>query len=310
MSQLHLQASLRGLSRAVLVAGCVVALPACEVNLNTEGLTSTETKTFAVTGQPDLTLETFDGSIEVHAWDRNEVEVTIEKRAMDQALIEQMKVEAEQQGDRIVVRVTGPAEREFSGVTVGVHISPAARLRVAVPRKLALQARTEDGSIRAENLEGRVVLRTGDGSVTTDRLAGEIEIRTGDGAIRMEQAEGRLSLETNDGSITVSAKPTVLRARTGDGPIRLQVEPDAAMVEPWDLTTSDGSITITLPPAFNAEIDAETSDGSVRSSHPALRLDRDDEGRRERRRELRTRMGEGGPVLRIRTGDGSIRFES
>jgi len=48
----------------------------------------------------------------------------------------------------------------------------------------------------------------------------------------------------------------------------------------------------------------------VRSSHPALRLDRDDEGRRERRRELRTRMGEGGPVLRIRTGDGSIRFES
>ncbi|MGE3888406.1 MAG: DUF4097 domain-containing protein [Vicinamibacterales bacterium] len=310
MSQRHSYASVQAIARAALVAGCTVGLAACEVNLNTEGLTSKETKTFTVTGQPDLTVETFDGSIEIHSWDRNEVEVEIEKRAMEQALIEQMEVEAEQQGDRIVLRVTGPAAREFRGVTVGVHISPAARLRVAVPRKLMLQARTEDGSIRAENLEGRLTLRTGDGSITTDRLTGEIEIRTGDGAIRMEKAEGRLNLETNDGSITLSARPTVLRAKTGDGSIRVQIEPETAMAEAWDLTTSDGSVTLTLPPSFNAEIDAETSDGSVRSSHPAISIDRDDEGRRERRRELRTRMGEGGPVLRIRTGDGSIRFES
>ncbi len=312
MSQRHSYANVQAMARAALVAACAVALAACEVNLNTEGLTSKETKTFTVTGQPDLTVETFDGSIEIHSWDRNEVEVEIEKRAMEQTLIEQMKVEAEQQGDRIVLRVTGPADRdrEFSGVTVGVHISPAARLRVAVPRKLMLQARTEDGSIRAENLEGRLTLRTGDGSITTDRVTGEIEVRTGDGAIRMEKAEGRLNLETNDGSITLSARPTVLRAKTGDGSIRVQIEPDTAMAEAWDLTTSDGSVTLTLPPSFNAEIDAETSDGSVRSSHPALSIERDDEERRERRRELRTKMGEGGPVLRIRSGDGSIRFES
>lgn len=306
----HLVASLQGIARAALVAGYAVGLAACEVNLNTEGLTSKETKTFTVTGQPDLTVETFEGSIEIHSWDRNEVEVEIEKRAMEQSLIDQMKVEAEQQGDRIVLKVTGPSARESGGFTVGVHISPAARLRVAVPRKLILQARTEDGSIRVENIEGKVVLRTGDGSVTTDRLAGEIEIRTGDGSIRIEKAEGRLDLETNDGSITVGARPTVLRAKTGDGSIRVQVEPDSTMADAWDLETRDGSVTVTLPPSFNADIDAETRDGSVRSTHPALKTDGDDEERRERRREVRTRMGEGGRVLKIRTGDGSIRFES
>lgn len=310
MSPSHLRASLHGIARTALVFGCAVALSACEVNLNTEGLTSKETKTFTVTGQPDLTVETFDGSIEIHSWDRNEVEVEIEKRAMDQSLIEQMRVEAEQQGDRIVLRVTGPSNYESRGITVGVHISPAARLRVAVPRKLALQARTEDGSIRVENIEGKVVLRTADGSVTTDRLEGEIEIRTGDGAIRMEKSAGRINLETNDGSITVGARPTVLRAKTGDGAIRVQVEPDSTMADAWDLETRDGSVTVTLPSTFNADIDAETGDGSVRSTHPALDTGGDDDERRERRRELRTRMGEGGRVLKVRTGDGSIRFES
>jgi hypothetical protein len=68
-------------------------------------------------------------------------------------------------------------------------------------------------------------------------------------------------------------------------------------------------VTLTLPPSFNAEIDAETRDGSVRSTYPGLLEAEDGEGRRERRRELRTRLGEGGQVLKVRTGDGSISFE-
>ena len=66
-------------------------MTACEVNLNSEGIVSRETKTFKVTGVPDVHLETFDGSIEVHSWDRNEVEVEIEKRAMEQSLVDEMR---------------------------------------------------------------------------------------------------------------------------------------------------------------------------------------------------------------------------
>ena len=297
--------------RAALAVAAALTLPACEINLNTEGLTVREKRTFAVTGQPDVTLETFDGAVEIHSWDRNEVEVEIEKRGMEQALLDQMTVEAEQQGDRIVVRVKEPSSSNERRVTVGVHISPGARLFVAVPRKSVINARTGDGSIRVENVEGRIALRTGDGSVTAERISGDLEARSGDGSISVDQAEGRLDVETDDGSIAIDARPSVLRARTGDGSITLQLAPETVMADAWDLSTGDGSVTVTLPPEFNAEIDAETGDGSVRSSYPGLGASEEgeDSERRQRRRDLRARLGDGGPILKIRTSDGTIRFE-
>jgi DUF4097 and DUF4098 domain-containing protein YvlB len=301
----------------VLLIVASTALSACEVNLQTEGLSARETKTFKVTGQPQLILDTFDGAIELHSWDRPEVEVEVEKRAMEQTLLDEIKITSEQKGDAITIKVTGPTRQQFRGVTVGVHISPTARLRVAVPRNSNIQATSGDGSIRAEALDGTLFLTTVDGSVAGSRLGGDIKIRTGDGSIRLDNSTGTLDLETTDGTIVLDdAKPSVLKARTGDGSIRAGIEADTVMTDNWDLTTSDGTVVLTLPGLFNAEVDAETSDGSVRSSHPLLEDDRaerrEGEGsdeRRERRRTLRSKMGEGGKLLKIRTGDGSIRIE-
>ena len=302
------------LATILLVSGTV--LTGCEVNLNTEGLSARDVKTFTVSGQPELSLDTFDGSIEVHSWDKNEIEVEIERRAMEQTLLDEIKIDAQQNGDKVTVKVTGPARRD-RGVTIGVHVSPTARLRVAVPRNLTLTAHSGDGSIRAEALEGRIVLNTTDGSIVASRLGGDIQIRSGDGSIRLEQITGKLDLETTDGSIGLEAKPTVLKARTGDGSIRARISPDSVMAENWELTTSDGTITLGLPMSFNADLDAETSDGSVRADRSIFPDDRDAdasgegnrEERRERRKSLHTKLGDGGKTFRIRSGDGSIRIE-
>jgi len=54
----------------------------------------------------------------------------------------------------------------------------------------------------------------------------------------------------------------------------------------------------------------EGVDGDVRSSYPGLSTETEGgEGRERRRRELRAKLGQGGPVLKVRTGDGTIRFE-
>ena len=300
---------LTALAAATLLAGC-------EVNLNSEGLSAREVKTFKVTGQPEVVLDTFDGAIELHSWDRNEIEVEVEKRAMEQTLLDEIKIDAQQQGDKITIKVTGPSLQQRS-VTFGVHISPTARLRVAVPRSANINAVSGDGSIRAEAIEGRIMLRTSDGSVTVARLGGDVQIRSGDGSIRVDNATGKLDLETDDGSVTVEAQPSVLRLSTGDGSVRVALDPDTVMAENWDITTSDGSITLALPGQFSAEIDAETSDGVVRTNHPLLgdeddREDGDNDSRRERRerrRQLRAKIGDGGKLLKMRTGDGSIRIE-
>jgi hypothetical protein len=295
------------MTAAALAAGC-------EVNLNSEGLTSRETRTFKLTGQPEVVLDTFDGAIEIHSWDRDEVEVEIEKRAMEQSLMDEIKVQAEQKGNRVEVKVTGPAQ-EFH-VTIGRSMSPSARLRVALPRTSRVQATSSDGAIRIADVDGTITLRTADGSIAATRVSGEISMRTEDGTIRLERAAGKLDLETGDGSIVVEAKPTVLRLKTGDGTIRAQIDADSEMAEDWDLTTEDGSVVLTLPSSFDGELDAETRDGTVRATHPLLRdAERERAGgdngeRRERRRSLRARMGDGGKSLRVRTGDGSIRIES
>jgi hypothetical protein len=83
--------------RSVLVAAAaVLTLAGCEVNLNSEGIVSRETKSFKVSGPPEIDVATFDGSIEIHSWDRNEVEIEVEKRAMEQSLVDEIKVVSEQ----------------------------------------------------------------------------------------------------------------------------------------------------------------------------------------------------------------------
>jgi DUF4097 and DUF4098 domain-containing protein YvlB len=294
-----------------LVAIAVLALAGCEVNLNSEGIVSRETKTFTVTGTPEVDLETFDGSIEVHSWDRSVVEVEIERRAMEQSLVDDMAVTAEQQGNRVVVRVREPRRGEGSrGVQIGVHFSPTARLRVALPRSSQLTVVSGDGSLSIEDVAGKINLRTADGSVRASRVSGEITIRTGDGSIRVDRAEGKLDIETEDGSITLEAKPTTLRARTTDGSVRLDIESDSVMAADWDVQTADGTVTVSLPSDFNGVLDAETRDGAVRASHPSIHDEsRRGEDRDERRRTLKATLGDGGRTFRVRTGDGSIRVE-
>jgi DUF4097 and DUF4098 domain-containing protein YvlB len=297
--------------RSVLIAVAVLALAGCEVNLNSEGVVAHETKKFSVTGTPEVQLETFEGSIEVHSWDRDEVEVEVEKRAMEQTLVDEMKLVAEQQGDKIVLKVTGPSRYQSHGIQIGVNFSPSARLRVAVPRSSHLSVKSDDGAITVEDVRGRVTLTTGDGTIRATRVTGELRVRSGDGAIRMDAVEGKVDLETDDGSILGEVRPTSLRAHTGDGSIRIEVLGDSKMDADWDVQTSDGSIVLTLPSEFAAELDAESRDGAVRSNHPAINVERrDGEDREERRRTLRATLGSGGKTLRVRTGDGSIRIES
>jgi DUF4097 and DUF4098 domain-containing protein YvlB len=301
-----------GPSRIILGVALLVSavgFAGCEVNLNSEGIVSRETKTFKVSAAPEVQLETFRGSIEIHSWDRNEIEVEIEKRAMEQSLVDQMVVSAEQQGDRVIIKVSRPSSRDSDAIQIGVNFSPTARLRVAVPRKIQVAAVTADGSIAIEDVDGKVTLNTSDGSVRASRLNGELVVRSGDGSIRLEQVEGKIDLETDDGSIGVEAKPSTLRARTSDGSIRLEIEPDSVMLEDWDVQTADGSVTLNLPSGFNGELDAETRSGALRASHPSVPKDALEGDRDERRRTLKAKFGAGGRLFKVRTGDGTIRIE-
>lgn len=280
------------------VAACTLAASGC---VEGSGVASPryverDEKRFLVSGRPDLSLSTFDGSVEIRAWDRPEVLVVIEKRARDKGEAATIEVRAEQNGDRVVVDVKASARAN------PWHGSRSANLIVSVPGASDVRASSGDGSLSIARITGTLDLRSGDGSIQGSSLAGDLRLHTGDGSIDLDDVTGGVDTDTGDGSIHVAGKLTRVRARSGDGRIAIRAEPGSGTDGDWDLHTGDGSITIDLPDTFGAELDARTGDGGIDLQNVTLsgvsgELDR---------HQIRGRLGPGGKTLRVRTGDGSI----
>jgi DUF4097 and DUF4098 domain-containing protein YvlB len=283
------------------VAACGAA---CVMSVDSQGQIVREEKRFKVKGTPDVHLTTFDGSIEIQAWDKSEVAIDVEKRGATREVIDGLEIKSSQEGNRIELEVRRPRAESFSGL--GFYQTASARLIVSVPQDANLSVRSGDGAIAIERVNGRLELRTGDGSIRASDVGGELILDTGDGSVTVEGARGRISVDTGDGGVNVTGRLTSVKLHTGDGSIVYRAEPGSEMSENWDITTGDGGVTLYLPTGFGAEIDAHTGDGAIRND---LDLLGEPEGERgENRRTLRGRLGGGGRAIRVRTGDGTIRL--
>jgi hypothetical protein len=239
-----------------------------------------EEKRFTTTGRPDVELSTFDGSIEIRPWDKPEVQVIVEKRGPSRSSIADIEVNASQSGNHITV------ETRWAGRTGGFLFgwSRGARLIVSLPASSDILAKSGDGSIDVEHVDGR------------------IELRTGDGSIRGHEIGGNLNVQTGDGSITVDGTFAGLRAHSGDGSVRIHAAAGVDTSSDWEISTGDGSVTLELPDGFNADLDAHTGDGGIHVREITL----SNVTGEITRNSVRGRLGSGGHLLRVRTGDGSI----
>lgn len=288
-------------ARLAAVLAAAVAGPACVdiVATGSSKYISRDEKRFSVTGRPQVTLSTFDGSIEVRPWDRSEVLVQIEKYALTDEAAEDIEVRAEQNGDQVTVEVRNRrANRHF---TLGLNRS--ARLVAFMPAASDLQATSGDGSIDVERLTGAIELRSGDGSIQGRDLAGDLRAQTGDGSVRLDDINGSLDIGTGDGSIVARGRLTSVRARSGDGSITVRAETGSAAKDDWNIFTGDGSVTLELPDDFDAELDAHTGDGNISIRDGSL-----SDITESRKRSVKGRLGSGGRSLRVRSGDGAITF--
>ena len=285
-------------SRLIPAMLLLLVLPACTLDLGAQPVVEVEEKTFNVQTKAQLVLVTFDGSIDVRSWDRDEVAVTIERRAADVETARRLQVEATQDGDRIRVEVKTP--EQFTGI----GSSPSASLKVSLPRSSDVEARSGDGSIRIEDVSGRLSLRTGDGSITAQAVSGDLSAHTGDGSVTLDAIKGRVKVHTGDGSVTVGGIIEGLAATTGDGSVAVHARPGSVASDDWEITTGDGAVTLELPNAFAAELDADTGDGRISVDGLQLAIT-DQSSERDR---LRGRLGNGGRMVRVRSGDGSIRL--
>lgn len=265
-----------------------------------EGVVVRESKQFSVTGEPDISVETFDGSLRIQSWDRDEVLVEIQKRGASQEDVERLEVRTTQDGNRIEIKALPAA----AGTVVTFNgPSPSVSFAVSLPRRVRLRAETGDGSVQVEELDGDVGISSGDGSITVQTVRGRLLLNSGDGSIRVNDADGAVQVDTADGSIHVDGRLESVRVSTADGSIRVEAREGSAVVSDWDVTTGDGSIVIRLPRGVDADVDAESGDGRVDAEGTFTTVRRSDEGGW-----LRGRLGRGGRAIRLRSGDGAVRL--
>ncbi|HLE63384.1 MAG TPA: DUF4097 family beta strand repeat-containing protein [Pyrinomonadaceae bacterium] len=172
-------------------------------------------------------------------------------------------------------------ESEQQGSTVSIiakssQSAGSAAVDVYVPRGANLHVSSDDGQLNIEGVSGRITLRTGDGSIQVSDSKGQLEANTGDGHIRIANFDGQVDARTGDGAIALEGKFTELSARTGGGSITLAVP-------------ADSNFTVET----NAEAISNEGLNVSEDIAPSPRL-------------KRWRVGHGGQVFVLTTGDGKI----
>ncbi len=233
-------------------------------------------KTYNLSGKPDLRIETSDANIRVGTWDQNTIEakVTTTRYKIGEGGI---RVEEHQNGDTVEIEVRFP----HHGFTVdwGNH---RVDVIIQMPR------------------EGKVNLRTGDGNIEMNGFKGEMDLHSGDGSETLENIDGRLRAATGDGHIRASGRFDELDLKTGDGHLDVRAAAGSSLSMGWRLETGDGNVSLQVPGDLAADVDLHTSDGHIDLDMPVTTEGKMREG------EVRGRLNGGGSSLMIRTGDGSI----
>jgi len=238
-------------------------------------------KSYTITGKPDLRVQTSDANLNVDTWDKNtiDVHVTSNHYKIGNGGI---TIDEHQNGDTVDIELRYPHHN--ISINFGVR-NYQVNVDIRMPR------------------EGRINLRTGDGAIVLSNFKGNMELQSGDGHEEISSVDGSLRAHTSDGRISASGRFDALDLHTGDGRVEARVLPGSNVNSDWNIHSGDGSVSLQLPDNFAADVDLHTGDGHISVNVPVTVQGNLGE------KNIRGKLNGGGNLLTIRTGDGSIRID-
>jgi hypothetical protein len=223
-----------------------------------------------------VSLENFNGSIDILGWDQNKVEVEGEKYASTEDGLRDVRIDTRDTPELIEIRTLRPS-------STGWFPHAGARYTVRVPRSARLErVITTNGRIEARGLDAAVRLKTTNGRIRGEAMRGGVDAQTTNGQIDLRGVEGGAMLRTTNGSITLEMN------RQPADTIRAE--------------THNGSITVRVPDETGARLEASTSNARITSE-----FDIRGHARMERTY-MSGDIGKGGSLIELRTTNGPIRL--
>lgn len=228
-------------------------------------------------------------------------------------------------GRKIQVAGRGRGLELWADVTIKVPAGKAAEIRhgVGAIRAEGIQGDlildSINGPIIAKDITGNLLADTGSGKVTVSGINGNLDIDTGSGSVDLIGCQGEeILVDTGSGSVDAEDIECVeFDVDTGSGGVRafdlgadeVNIDTGSGSVEvefvrlgdgTVEIDTGSGSIEISLPKDASARVDADTGNGSIYV---------DVEGDRFREKDdVRFKIGDGDARIILDTGSGSIRI--
>jgi hypothetical protein len=270
-------------------------------------------KSFALKPGGRLSVEGFNGSVEISGWDQDKVEIDGVQYGATEWLRDSIQIDIAATEDAIQVRAIRPVE---------AHGNLGVRYVIKAPRRVNLdRIVTSNGSVKVDDIEGVMRVKTSNGQVHAARVRGDLDVQTSNGSIELREGDGPANLRTSNGQVHADIRGA-LQASTSNGgiyarmhtpeprrPMRLStsnggIELTMDSIKDNDVraTTSNGGITLKLPAATSARVHARTSQSSIHTDFDVRRDQTDGKNH------LDGVIGDGGPTLELTTSNGSIRL--
>ncbi len=212
MNQLHRRPFLLSASLLVLLAA---ALPAAASPYRDEFH-----KTYPVSSTVEVSLSNINGSVQITAWDRNEVQLDAVKTADAEEKLKEAEIRVDASDSRIHIETHYPQRNNNNPASVEyqLHVPRAARLSKIdlVNGKLDIdgvkgdvEGASVNGSVTGRGLGGNVDLSTVNGGVSSELLdssnARHVKLSSVNGHVEIampKDANAHLSASTVSGSIS------------------------------------------------------------------------------------------------------------
>jgi DUF4097 and DUF4098 domain-containing protein YvlB len=274
-----------------VIAALMLSLTACEIDLGDSARHSKDFHhNYPLAANGRLSVETFNGGVEISTWDRDEVDISGTKYGPSLDAMESLDVNIDHSPASVSVRAVRPSTtRGGYGVRFVIKVPRSAVLDRITSSNGAIRTvggsgpsrfRTSNGQVRVEDLHGRLDASTSNGAIEMIGIGGDATAHTSNGRVRGEGIQGAVDVETSNGSVDVGV--------------------DAVPQGGVRVNTSNGSITMRLPRDGSARIAARTSNSSIDSEHD-LRM----RGPVSKNR-LEGELGSGGPLVDLATSNGGI----
>jgi DUF4097 and DUF4098 domain-containing protein YvlB len=167
----------------------------------------------------------------------------------------------------------------------------------------------------ARTVDGKLLVNKGGGSVHIGDAPKGATITTGGGGVTIGDADGDVVISTGGGDVTIGSASRSAKVTTGAGDVKITMAGSGGY--PVQVESGNGTVTITLPRNFSADLDLETAFTKNHGSQTRIESDwplnttvtpewSPDKGTPRRYVRARQAIGNGGARITVTTVNGDI----